>query len=303
MSGLITGLFSSMLALCVPLLIAAEGEVFVEHSGQFNMGIEGMMMLGALSAFAVTIVTKSTPLGLLSGALTGGVLAAAMFLLIYKVRLDLVVVAIVFNLLAAGITGFLSTLFIGSSRVPKQCEKITDVAIPFLSKIPVVGPVLFARNYMVYAALAFVPVVARVLFRTRFGLELRAVGSHKLAASTMGINVSRTQFKCFVIGGLSGGLAGAYMSLTLGMFVENMTMNKGFIALALCTFSRGNPYGTLAGALLFTLADSLQLRLQLFNFSIPYEFLLMLPYALTIVVLAASARRGRFKKVFYGRNR
>jgi simple sugar transport system permease protein len=298
MSELITGLFSSMLALCVPLLIAAEGEVFVERSGQFNMGIEGMMALGALSAFAASFVTKSTLLGLFAGALTGGILAAAMFLLIYRVRLDLVVVAIVFNLLAAGITGFLSALFIGSSRVPKQCEKIVDFAIPFLSKIPVLGPVFFARNYMVYAAFICVPVVAWVLFRTRFGLELRAVGSHKLAAGTMGINVFRTQFKCFVIGGLSGGLAGAYMSLTLGMFVENMTMNKGFIALALCTFSRGRPYGTLVAALLFTLADSLQLRLQLFDFSVPYEFLLMLPYALTVAVLAVTAGRERFRKAF-----
>jgi simple sugar transport system permease protein len=296
MNELITGLFSSMLALCVPLLIAAEGEAFVEHSGQFNMGIEGMMALGALSAFAVTFVTKSTLLGFFAGALIGGILAAAMFLLIYKIRLDLVVVAIVFNLLAAGVTGFLSTLFIGSSSIPKQCQKIADIAIPFLSKIPVAGPVFFSRNYMVYAALICVPLVAWLLFRTRFGLELRAVGSHKLAASTMGINVFRTQFTCFVIGGLSGGLAGAYMSLTLGMFVENMTMNKGFIALALCTFSRGKPYGTLIGALLFTLADSLQLRLQLFDFSLPYEFLLMLPYALTIAVLAATARRGRFKQ-------
>jgi ABC-type uncharacterized transport system permease subunit len=262
------------------------------------MGIEGMMALGALSAFGVTLVTKSTLLGLLSGALIGGILAVAMFLLIHKVRLDLVVVAIVFNLLAAGITGFVSTLFIGSSRVPKQCEKIVDIAVPLLSKIPVAGPVFFTRNYMVYAAFICVPVVAWVLFRTRFGLELRAVGSHKLAASTMGINVFRTQFKCFVIGGLSGGLAGAYMSLTLGMFVENMTMNKGFIALALCTFSRGRPYGTLVGALLFTLADSLQLRLQLFDFTIPYEFLLMLPYALTVVVLAVTARQ--YKKRFGG---
>jgi simple sugar transport system permease protein len=298
MSELIAGLFSSMLALCVPLLIAAEGEVFVERSGQFNMGIESMMACGALSAFAVTFAVKSTVLGLLAGALVGGILAVAMFLLIYKVRLDLVVVAIVFNLLAAGITGFLSTLFIGSSRVPKQCKKIVDAAIPLLSKIPAIGPILFTRNYMVYGALIFVPIVAWVLFRTRFGLELRAVGGNKTAASTMGIDVFRTQLKCFIIGGLSGGLAGAYMSLTLGMFVENMTMNKGFIALALCTFSRGNPYGTLIGALLFALADSLQLRLQLFNFSIPYEFLLMLPYALTVIVLAATAKQGRFKKAF-----
>jgi simple sugar transport system permease protein len=285
------GVVFSTFALCVPLLIAAEGEVFVERSGQFNMGIEGMMSLGAIAAFAVTLVTKSTLLGLLAGGAVGGVLAMGMYLLIAKVRLDLVVVAVVFNLLAKGITGFLAVLFINSSNVPIRCEKLAGLHIPFLSEIPVIGPALFSSNYMVYLSLAFVPVVSWVLFRTKFGLKVRAVGGNKLATETMGINVFLIRLKCFVIGGVTGGIAGAYMCLTLGMFVESMTMNKGFIALAFCTFSQGRPYGTLIGTLLFALADSFQLRFQLFDFQIPYEFLLMLPYMLTVVMLAMTAGR------------
>jgi simple sugar transport system permease protein len=287
-----------MFALCVPLLIAAEGEVFVERSGQFNMGIEGMMVLGAIAGFATSLATGSTILGFVAGGLVGALLALVMFLLIYTVHLDLLVVAIVFNLLATGIAGFLATLFINSSSIPIQCTKIGNLHIPLLSQIPVVGPILFSRNYMVYIALLSVPLIAHVLYKSKFGLELRAVGGNAVAAQTMGIDVFRTKMKCFLIGGVSGGIAGAYLSLTLGMFVENMTMNKGFIALALCTFSKGKPYGTLIGALLFALADSVQLRFQLFNIDIPYEFLLMLPYALTIIVLTVSAQRSRLERKF-----
>lgn len=287
-----------MFALCVPLLIAAEGEVFVERSGQFNMGIEGMMVLGAISGFAATLATGSTLLGFIAGGITGGLLAIAMFLLIYKLKLDLLVVAIVFNLLAAGVTGFLATLFINSSSIPVKCNKLTDLHIPFLSDLPIAGPILFSKNYMVYVAILSVPIIAHVLYKRKFGLELRAVGGNASAAQTMGIDVFKTRMKCFLIGGVSGGIAGAYLSLTLGMFVENMTMNKGFIALALCTFSKGKPYGTLAGALLFALADSIQIRFQPIDIDIPYEFLLMLPYVLTVVVLTISAKRSREERKY-----
>jgi simple sugar transport system permease protein len=298
MSAMIIGLFSSMFALCVPLLIAAEGEVFVERSGQFNMGIEGMMGLGAIAGFATTLATGSSFLGFIAGGIIGGLLAIAMFLLIYKLQLDMLVVAIVFNLLATGIAGFLATLFINSSSIPIQCKKLADLHIPFLSDIPILGPILFSRNYMVYIAILSVPVIAYILYKRKFGLELRAVGGNAAAAQTMGIDVFKTKMKCFLIGGVSGGVAGAYLSLTLGMFVENMTMNKGFIALALCTFSKGKPYGTLVGALIFALADSIQLRFQLIDIDIPYEFLLMLPYVLTIIVLTVSAKRSGGERKF-----
>lgn len=282
-----------MISLSVPLLIAAEGEIFVERSGQFNMGIEGIMALAALASFAVTLVTGSVLLGFAAGAIVGMLSGLFIFVLIQKVKVNDVLVAIVFNLLSTGITGFLAALFINSNNVPKQSVHLNDILIPFLSKIPWLGPILFAQNLMVYLAIPSVPIARYVLFHTRFGLELRAVGGNKTAAQTMGINAYITQMKCFIIGGAAGGLAGAYMSLTLGMFVENMTASKGFIAMALCAFSGGNPYGTFFGALFFALVDSLQIRLQVFKLNIPYEFFLMLPYIMTIVVLVITAKRKR----------
>jgi len=292
MADLLTGLLSSMIALCVPLLIAAEGEVFVERSGQFNMGIEGIMAVSALAAFAVTLATGSLLWGFLAGAAIGALSALLIYLLIARLQLNGVLVAIVFNLLASGLTGFLSTFFINNNSVPKQSVHLTQLPIPVLSGIPWIGPILFSQNAAVYIALLSVPALAYVLFHTKFGLQLRATGGNAVAAQTMGIDTYQTKLRCFLIGGASGGLAGAYLSLSLGMFVENITMNKGFIALALCTFSRASPYGTLFGALLFALADSLQLRLQVFKMNIPYEFLLMLPYIMTIVVLVITAGRG-----------
>ncbi len=291
MGDLISGLLSSMIALSVPLLIAAEGEVFVERSGQFNMGIEGIMAVSALSAFAATLASGSLLLGFLAGATVGALSALFIYVLIARVHLNGVLVAIVFNLLSSGLTGFLSAFFINNNSVPKQSIHLMEAPIPVLSGIPWVGPILFSQNAVVYIALLCVPLIAYVLFRTKFGLQLRATGGNALAAQTMGINTYRTKLRCFLIGGATGGLAGAYLSLNLGMFVENITMNKGFIALALCTFSRANPYGTLFGALLFALADSLQLRLQVFDLNIPYEFLLMLPYTMTILALVVTAKR------------
>ncbi len=291
MGDLIVGLFSSMIALSVPLLIAAEGEVFVERSGQFNMGIEGIMVVGAMSAFATTLASGSVALGFLAGAIAGALSALFIFVLIQRLHIGGVLVAIVFNLISAGVTGFLSALFINSNSVPMQSAKVQSVSIPFLSDLPVVGKVLLSQNILVYLAFAFVLVIHRMLFHSKFGLRLRAVGGNAQAAQSMGIDVYKIKRSAFAIGGLTGGLAGAYMSLTLGMFVENMTANKGFIALALCTFSRANPIGTFFGAMLFALADSLQIRLQIFKLDIPYEFFLMLPYVMTILVLVITAKR------------
>ncbi len=291
MEGFIQGLLISMLALCVPLLIAAIGEIFVERSGQFNMGIEGMMAFSALSAFAAALATGHPMIGIAVGTVTGTAAGYVMFVLIERLRLSGILVAVVFNLLAQGVTGFLATFFINGGSVPMQSAKLKAVSIPVLSALPWVGDILFSQNMMVYVAVLMVPAASWLLFHTRFGLALRAVGERELAAQTMGIRTSRMKRNCFLIGGAAAGLAGAYMSLTLGMFVDGMTENKGFIAMALCVFSGRNPWGSFWGALLFSLADSLQIRLQVFNLKIPYEFFLMLPYVMTIGVLVMAAGR------------
>lgn len=290
MGTIILGTLASMVSLSAPLLIAAEGEVFVERSGQFNMGIEGIMILSALISFAMTFVTGSVALGFLVGAAAGAVLGIFLFLLIEKLNLSGILVAVVFNLLAAGITSFLASLFISSNSVPLRSQKLTSIAIPLLSDIPYIGSILFQQNLVVYLSYLAVPLAGYYLFHTRGGLELRAVGEDAQAAESMGINVFRTKRKCFMIGGVAAGISGAYTSLTLGMFLDAMTENKGFISMALCAFSGQNPYGTFVGSLFFALVDSVQIRLQVYNSGIPYEFMLMLPYILTIIVLAIPKR-------------
>lgn len=291
METMIIGTLAAMVSLSAPLLIAAEGEVFVEKSGQFNMGIEGIMILSALISFVMTLASGSLTLGFLVGAVAGAFMGLVLFLLIEKLQLSGILVAVVFNLLATGITSFLANMFINSNSVPVRSVKLTAIAIPLLSEIPYIGSVLFQQNLVVYFSYLSVPLLGYYLFRTRGGLELRAVGEDELAAATMGINVFRTKMKCFVIGGITAGISGAYISLTLGMFLNAMTENKGFIAMALCAFSGQNPYGTFLGALFFALVDAIQIRLQVYNSGIPYEFMLMLPYILTIIVLAIPVRK------------
>lgn len=293
MSSILIGTFSSMVSLSVILLIAAQGEAFVEKSGQFNMGIEGIMISAALCAFAATYFSGSTVVGVFVGGISGALLGALKFWLIERIHISAVLVGIVFNLLAGGVTGFLAEVYVNGNSAPLRCGKIESISIPVLSQIPYIGKILFRQNLIVYLAFLAIPFIYYYLFHTKGGLYIRAVGEDETAAQTMGIHVMRVKLKCFVIGGITAGISGAYCSLTLGLFMDNMTENKGFIAMALCAFSRQNPVGIFLGALFFALVDSIQIRLQLFHSGIPYEFMVCLPYVMTIVAVLFTSDRFR----------
>lgn len=295
MSSVLIGTLSSMISLSVILLIAAQGEAFVEKSGQFNMGIEGIMISSALCAYVATYFSRSIVAGIVAGAISGAVFGYVNFWLIERIHISAVLVGIVFNLLAGGVTGFLAEICVNGSNAPLQSKKIANISIPVLSQIPYIGKILFRQNLIVYLAFLAVPLIHYYLFHTKGGLYIRAVGEGETAAQTMGINVTHVKRKCFVIGGIAAGISGAYCSLTLGLFMDNMTENKGFIAMALCAFSRQNPIGIFIGALFFALVDSIQIRLQLFNSGIPYEFMVCLPYVLTIVAVLFTSDRFRLR--------
>lgn len=298
MSGIIVGILSSTISLSVILLIAAQGEVFVERSGQFNMGIEGIMISGALSSFAGAYISKNPYIGLLFGAVTGLVAGALLYAIIEKMKVNGILAAVVINLLASGVTGFVAIKCLNNGSAPLQCKKITALSIPVLSKIPYIGRILFSQNIIVYLAFLAVPFLHHYLFKTRKGLEIRAVGEDEVAAKTMGINTDLVKLKCFVFGGICAGIAGGYICLTLGMFMDGMTESKGFIAMALCAFSGMNPIGTLLGSVFFAFVDSIQIYLQVLEFNIPYEFMVSLPYVLTIAALVvASIRKNRKPKM------
>lgn len=291
MSGIITGILSSTISLSVILLIAAEGEVFVEKSGQFNMGIEGIMISSALASFGGSYLLNNAYIGLLIGALLGVAIGVLIYTLINIVQINGILVAVVINLLASGITGFVAIRGLNGGSAPLQCDKITPLEIPVLSDIPIIGEILFRQNIIVYLAFLAVPLLYHYLLKTRKGLEIRAVGQDETAAQTMGINTRLVKLKSFAFGGLCAGISGAYICLTMGLFMDGMTANKGFIAMALCAFSGRNPIGTLIGSVFFSLIDSIQIYLQLFDLNIPYEFMVSLPYVLTIIALIVASRR------------
>jgi simple sugar transport system permease protein len=251
------------------------------------------MMIGTLAGFVGSQLTGSPWVGALAGLAAGGLAGLVLAILCVSMYANQAIVGVVFNILGAGLTGFLFRAIYGirTSEVPPRAADFSPLEIPFLKDIPYLGEIFFKHPPLIYAAMLAVPCMAFLLWRTRFGLDVRAVGGFAKAADTMGINVFKVRYASLIIGGALAGLGGAFLSLELGVYRDGMTQGRGFIALAIVTFARWNPWGALAGSYLFGLADSLQLHLQAFGFKIPYQFLLMLPYVLTILVLVLSSSR------------
>jgi len=286
----LAGLMATTLALAVPLLLAALGEIVVEKAGTINVGIEGMMLAGALAAFFVAVATHSPLLGALASAGAGIALALLFGLLSLVFEADQVVVGTAINILALGITGvFYHAL---QTAIPEQPQPASfgPVAIPILSRLPLVGHALFAQNALAYCSFLMIPVVWAFLNKTRLGLATRAAGEHPAAADAAGFSVRRIRALALVFGGAMAGLAGAYLSIayTFG-FAQQMSGGKGFIALAVVIVGRWSPAGALLAALLFGFASALQFLFQAINTPIPYQAFLALPYILTLAALVVRA--------------
>ena len=282
----LTELLSSGLRMTTPILYTAMGEVYSERAGITNIGLEGLMTIGAVSAFISTSLTGSLFLGVLV-AIASGILFNMLFAycVIYR-HSDQIVMGMALNILSAGLATFVYRAVFGVSQTPEKIDGFKNISIPFLSEIPVVGKVLFSQNILLYISFILVPICSFVLFRTKFGLQLRSVGEYPKAADSMGIKVYRQRFFACMIGGAFGGLGGAYLSIAyLKMYVDNLVSGRGFIALAAVIFGKWNPKGVLGAALLFGFTDALQMRLQAMNLGIPYQFMAMLPYLVTLVAL------------------
>lgn len=287
------GVLAAGMRLATPILLAALGEVFAERAGVLKIGIEGEMLIGALCGFLGAFYLKNLWLGLLLG-----MAGAALFSLIAAVmsitfRVDQVITGITLNILALGLTSFVYRFILGQSMIPPSVTALKPLKIPGLSAIPVLGPILFQQNLLVYLTFfGLVPLCTFIIFKTPFGLNMRAVGEYPLAADTVGVHVIGMRYACVLIGGLFSGLGGAFMTLAqLNMFTENMTAGRGFIALAAVIFGKWHPVGAMLATLLFGIADALQLRLQALGADVPYQFLLMLPYLLTIIALVGVVKR------------
>lgn len=287
------GFLSASMRLAVPILLAALGGLFSERSGVLNIGLEGMMLIGAFVGFVAAFASGSLPLGVLAAVAAG--VAYALILGFYTITLgaNQVVVGISMNLLAVGITAFFYRLIFGAGTQSPRVNSFPTLDLGALADIPLVGPLLFRQDLLAYLALALVVIAWIVIAGTRFGLNVRAVGEHPQAAETLGVGVEPIRYAAVTISGGLAALGGAFLSLSAtGVFLDNMTAGRGYIALAILILGRRHPLGVLLASLLFGAADALQLRAQLLPIGVPLQFLLMLPYVLTITVLAGFVGRG-----------
>jgi len=288
------GILTSGIRLATPYLFASIGEMFGQRSGVLNLGVEGMMLMGAFAAFYVTLTTGNPWLGLLASILVGVLMGLAMAVISVTFQAEQGISGIGIYLFGLGMSELLFKKMLGTVQT---VTGFRPLAIPVLSDIPVIGPILFNQSVMVYMAYLLVPVAWFVLYRTTFGLKIRAVGENPAAADSLGVSVNRTRYMTVTLGGALAGVAGASLSISLlNVFQQNLTSGIGFIAVALVYFGGWRPYGVLFGALLFSMVNALQLWIQALNIPIPFdasELLIMMPYLLTILVLMFSAGRVR----------
>jgi ABC-type uncharacterized transport system permease subunit len=286
------GFLSASVRLSIPIMLAALGGMFAERSGVLNIGLEGMMLLGCFVGFIVTFFSGQIWLGVLAALVAGAGCGVLLAFYAVTLRANQVVVGIAINLVMVGVTGFFFRLAFGSGTSGPRITGFPALDFGVLGAIPIVGPLLFQHDALTYLALILVIVAWLVMYRSTFGLSIKAVGEHPEAAETLGFSVSLVRYLCSTASGALAGLGGAFLSLSAtGLFLENMTAGRGYIALAILILGRRYPFGILGASLLFGAADALQLRAQLLPSGIPLQFLLMLPYVLTIIVLAASAQR------------
>jgi ABC-type uncharacterized transport system permease subunit len=288
------GMLQSTLLRSVPLTFGALSGVLCERSGVINIGIEGMLLSGAFTGAVVGSVTNNLWAGLLGGAMVGGLVGALLAVLSIRYLVDQIVAGTVINILALGLTSYLTDQLLQQNQALNDPGRFQNIDIPLLSRIPLLGPVLFQNNVFVYLMLVIVIATYVGLFYTRWGLRVRAVGEHPRAADTVGIRVLFTRYRNVILGGVVAGMGGAYFTLgAVGRFEEGMTAGRGFIGLAAMIFGRWNPLGALGAALIFGFADSLQVKLNILQVGIPSEFLAMAPYLVTILIVAGAAHRVR----------
>lgn len=285
------GILASGIRLATPYLYASIGETFGQRSGVLNLGVEGQMLLGAFAAFFVTINTGNLWLGVLAAMVVGALMGLAMAFVTVNLQAKQGISGIGFYLFGLGMSNLLFQLLVGTVETVSGFPKIS---IPILVNIPIIGSILFSQNILVYIAFLLVPAAWFVLNNTTLGLNIRAVGENPEAADSLGVSVARVRYFTIIFGGTLSGLGGASLSIALlNVFQQNMTAGLGFIAVALVYFGGWRPWGALAGALLFSMVNALQLWIQVLGIPIAAELAVMLPYILTILVLTVSGRKMR----------
>jgi general nucleoside transport system permease protein len=292
--ALLTSLLQSTVTMAIPLLLTALGELLSERAGVINIGLEGLLLTGAFAAMVTVYFSGMPVLGLLAAWAAGAVLAGLFAYVVIVHRGNQVVVGTALNLLAIGLTGVTYRSVFGVTGAALTVEGFRPLPIPWLSSVPVIGAAAFTQSSLGYFAFALVPVMWFGLDRTIPGLKLRMVGENPRAAEAQGVSAAWTQALAIIACGMLAATGGAYLAVAYAhTFVEGMSAGRGFIALAIVIVGRWSAWGILRASLLFGLATALQFHVQALGLDIPYQFLLMLPYVLTLLVLAGYAGTAR----------
>jgi simple sugar transport system permease protein len=288
----ISGLMGATMRMATPIIFATLGEILSERAGVLNLGIEGIMLMGAMTGFLVTFNSGSIWLGVLAAAGVGMLLGLLMAFLAVYLGLSQHVSGLGITLFATGLAMFIYRLHFGSPTVPPIIEPFKQISIPLLSKIPVIGPGLLTQYSLTYIAWLLIPILAILLYRTKVGLKIRTVGENPVVADTVGVNVLLTRTLCVVAGGALMGIGGAFLTLAhQNMFLIDVIGGRGWVAIAMVIFGNWDPFKGALGALIFGFLDGLQLRLQGVGVAVSFHLFLMIPYLLTIVALISVSRK------------
>lgn len=297
--AIVLGILHSGIRLATPYLFASIGETFDQRSGVLNLGVEGMMLMGAFSGFYAVFVTGNLLLGLLAAGVVGALFGLIMGVVSITFQAEQGISGIGLFMLGLGLSSLLFKTMLGTVEgvqgFPELqfCLSSLGVNSDFcLADVPVLGDLFFSYSILTYAAFALVPISRWVLNHTTWGLKIRAVGQNPEAADSLGVSVNRMRYMAVILGGILAGIAGASLSISLlNIFQENMTNGMGFIAVALVYFGGWSPVGVMAGSLLFSTVSALQLWVQVLALNIPSDVAVMMPYLLTIIALALPLRR------------
>jgi simple sugar transport system permease protein len=285
------GILTSAIRLATPYLFAAIGEAFAQTSGVVNLGVDGIMLVGAFAAFYVTLTTGNVWLGVLAAMVVGLLMGLLMSVISVTLKAEQGISGIGLYMFGLGLSSLLFKVLVGTVQT---VEGFQPLKIPFLSDIPIIGEIFFQHSLPVYAAFLLVPLAWWFLDKTTWGLKIKSVGQNPAAADSLGVNVDQVRYFSVCVGGVLAGLAGASLSIALvNLFQENLTAGLGFIAVALVYFGGWRPVGILAGALLFSTVNAFQLWMQVLGVKIPSDVAIMLPYLLTIAALVAVTNRIR----------
>jgi ABC-type uncharacterized transport system permease subunit len=284
----LVGVISSGVRLATSYLYAAIGETIGQISGVLNLGVEGIMLVAAFAAYYVVYTTNDLLLGLGVAIVVGGVMGLLMAFISVTLKAEQGISGIGLYLFGLGLSDLLFRVTIGT---PKTVNGFQNVTIPVLTDLPVLGPIFFNQNVLVYGAFALVPITWFVLNKTTLGLLIRSVGQNPEAADSLGISVARVRYTAVIVGGVFSGIAGASLSIALlNVFQQNLTSGQGFIAVALVYFGGWRPFRVMIGALLFSMVNALQLWIQILGIPLSSDLAVMMPYILTIVALVFAAR-------------